>query len=135
MSGSRTVTAPPSQAVVTYLVETFNARDIDGMLACLHPEVELHPLKLGWRSGVYHGHDAVRRWFAEFTRLGLDYLIELEDVRVQGEGEVIALGSVGVGHGAIAPFGAVHRLAGGLIVAARQYLSDAELLRIRGVIT
>lgn len=135
MSASKTAAAPTSEAIVTSLVDAFNARDLEAMLACLDPEVNLHPLKLGGFDRAYHGHDAVRLWFAGLAQLRLVYLIQLEDVHVQGDGQVIALGSVGLGQGPIAPFGAVHRLAGGLIVGARQYLSDPELLAILGVIT
>jgi ketosteroid isomerase-like protein len=38
----------------------FNARDIDGALAGMHPDVEWPN---GWEGGVVQGHDAVRDYW------------------------------------------------------------------------
>ena len=40
--------------------KAFNARDIDGALAGMHPDVEWPN---GWEGGVVRGHDAVRDYW------------------------------------------------------------------------
>jgi hypothetical protein len=45
-------------------VEAFNARDIDVILALADPGVEGHSV-FAEVSGVYHGHEGARRFFAD----------------------------------------------------------------------
>jgi ketosteroid isomerase-like protein len=48
-------------AVLMY--EAFNRRDLEGMLALMHDEVEIEP-RLGALEGDYRGHEGVRRWWS-----------------------------------------------------------------------
>ena len=57
------------ERVVSRWVDAFNARDLDGMLACLAADVDLHPLRLSGLRASYRGHDGVREWFAQLKRL------------------------------------------------------------------
>jgi hypothetical protein len=43
-------------------VEAFNARDIEGVIACSDPSIEFHSTFAAVGGAVYHGHDGVRRW-------------------------------------------------------------------------
>jgi hypothetical protein len=44
------------------LVEAYNSQDIEAIIACLDPGVELHPVFAAAGGAVYHGHDGVRSW-------------------------------------------------------------------------
>ena len=79
-------------APVRRWVDAFDARDIEGMLACLDPEVRFHPLRLNGLDGSYRGHGGVQRWFAQLTPLHHDYVISL--VRGSGDNEVLAVGEL-----------------------------------------
>ena len=128
-----TATQAP-EAIVTRWVDAFNAQDVEEMLACLHPAVHLHPLQLCGIGGAYRGHEAVRRWADALARLLDHYVVELTDVHVAVDERVIALGTVCLDDFALAQFGAVHVVSGGLIVTARHFFSDRDLLEHLGVI-
>ena len=51
---------PPRGALLRELYAAFNRRDIDHVLASLHPDV-LWPN--GWEGGYVHGHDGVRDYW------------------------------------------------------------------------
>jgi len=54
-------------AFLRRVYERFNARDIDGVLACLHPDVQWAN---GQDGGYVHGHDGVRRyWTRQWTMI------------------------------------------------------------------
>lgn len=68
------------EAVVRRWFDAFNAREIDAMLAEMHPRVDFHPLRLHGVESSYHGHDGVRSWLDDVERLHHTHRIELADV-------------------------------------------------------
>jgi ketosteroid isomerase-like protein len=123
MSGATIALAP--DALVRRWVDAFHARDVEGMLAHLDPEVRFHPLRLSGLDGSYRGHDGVQRWFARLTQLHHDYVIVLSEVCGSGDDKVLAVGELRLARNLeIAPFRALHRIAEGVIVAAHHYLGD-----------
>jgi SnoaL-like domain len=44
-------------------IEAFNARDVEVLIVCCDPSIELHVALVG--GGVYHGHDGVRTFFRD----------------------------------------------------------------------
>ena len=135
MSVSGATIALSPDALVTRWVDAFNARDLEGMLARLCPEVRLHPLRVGGIDGSYRGHDGVRRWFARLTRLHHKHHIAVSDVHCAGDGKVLAVGALTLGEDfEIASFCALHRIADELIVAAHHYLTDADMLERVGLV-
>src|SRR4051794_22458353 len=58
-----------AKALVLRWVNAFNARNLDALLSCLHPEVDFHPLKLLGVDRSYRGHDGVRTWFGRLDAL------------------------------------------------------------------
>lgn len=122
------------QTIVVQWVEAFNARDLQGMLACVAGEVELHPLRMGGVSPRYRGHDGVREWFERFCQARLECAITLDRVTESDEGRVFASGSLGVDERVdLAPFWALHRIEWGLIVDARHYLTEPGMLAQLGL--
>ncbi|MBS1888433.1 MAG: nuclear transport factor 2 family protein [Actinobacteria bacterium] len=59
-------------------IRAFNERDLDGFVATLDPEVELHSMK-----GLVKGAEAAREW-ATRKRGGVQQTIELERLYVNG---------------------------------------------------
>ena len=113
----------------------FNARDLEGMLARLDPEVRLHPLRLRGLDGSYDGHDGVQRWFERLKQSRHEHVIVLSHVHGSRDDHVLAVGSLKLaGNVEIAPFCALHRIAGGLIAAAHHSLSDPDMLEHLGLI-
>jgi ketosteroid isomerase-like protein len=110
--------------------EAFNSRDLEGMLACMDPHVDFHPLPLHGLEVAYHGHSGVSEWFAGLQRLAHSHRIELAEATSLGTGRVIAAGTLTVADPAEpASFWALERFEAGLIVAARHHLSDRFHLR------
>jgi hypothetical protein len=55
------------QSILKKIYDAFNARDIDAVLATLHPDVDWPN---GWEGGRVHGHDAVRDyWTRQFAAI------------------------------------------------------------------
>src|SRR3546814_2733720 len=52
--------------IVSRAYATFNAGDVEGSLAFLHPEIEWNTYIVpGPGGGVYHGHDGVRELWSD----------------------------------------------------------------------
>ena len=68
-----------------------NRRDVDGMLATLHPDAEMIPLKAVLEGSVYRGHAGLRRWYADMSEDWDDLRIDVEEVRSLGDGRVLVL--------------------------------------------
>jgi ketosteroid isomerase-like protein len=118
------------EATVRRWFDAFNSRDLEGMLACMHPYVEFHPLRLHGLDSAYHGHEGVREWFAELQRLEHRHRIELAEVRTSSDGKLVATGTLKIADPAgPASFWALERFEGGMIVAAHHFLSDRFHLR------
>jgi hypothetical protein len=116
-------------------VDAFNARDLDGMLACLARHVDFHPLRLSRIAASYHGHDGVREWFAQVRQRHDAYRIVLRETRASDGGLVVASGALSLTEdGDIGPFCALHRIDAGLIVAVYQYLSEPDMIEFLGLI-
>jgi ketosteroid isomerase-like protein len=74
--------------------DAINRRDIDGLLAVVHPEVEWHPVLLASIAGsetVYHGHDGVRDWIRDVDESFGGTYSEFHEIRDLGDG-LIAFG-------------------------------------------
>lgn len=130
-----TMQSSPRRWIVSRWVEAFNARDLDGMLACLHRGIALHPVKLSGIEACYRGHDGARCWFAQLQRHQYAYTISISDVQDLGDGRVFATGSLSLTEDPeIAPFCAVHRVTNGLTISAHHYLTDPEMIEQLGLL-
>jgi SnoaL-like domain len=129
MLESASASALAEKALILRWVNAFNARNLDGLLGCLHSEVDFHPLRLIGIDCSYRGHDGVRTWFERLEELRYRHRIELSHVRDGRKGELLAVGALHVpGHGSVAPFCASHRIEDGLIVLARHYPRKPDLV-------
>jgi ketosteroid isomerase-like protein len=127
--------AQRSETMVVRWVEAFNARDLDGMLACLAEHVEFRPLRLSGLRACYRGHDGVREWLTRLRRSRQDHPIVIYETLDVGEGRVLATGCIRPdGDADIGSFCAVNRIDDGLIIAAHHYLRDADMIERLGLI-
>jgi ketosteroid isomerase-like protein len=49
--------------------EAFNARDIDAVLACCHPQIEFHSTFAQVGGAIYRGHGEMRSWHRELQEV------------------------------------------------------------------
>jgi ketosteroid isomerase-like protein len=78
-------------------VDAFNARDLEGYLAAMDPDVEAHTLLAELSGSPYVGHGGVRRWWHE-TLESWDYqTIDLERVESEGDTGVALINLMGRG--------------------------------------
>ena len=48
--------------VMRRLVDAYNARDVEALICCAHPDVEFHAAWAGVGPKTYHGHEGIREW-------------------------------------------------------------------------
>jgi ketosteroid isomerase-like protein len=48
--------------VVHAFTEAFNAGDIEALVACCDPKIELHSTFAAIGGAIYHGHEGMRNW-------------------------------------------------------------------------
>ena len=115
------------------ILEAFNGRDIDAMIACLDPSVEYHPVLSAIGVSVYHGHDGLRSWFGQLDDAWEELRVEAEAYFDLGEQTLLfhVLRGRGKHSGAeVAMHGAqVCGWRDGLGVYAKQYAHREEALR------
>lgn len=115
------------RALVFEWIDAFNERDPERMLACMSAEVRFHPLRLTGLDRSYRGHDGVRSWLRQLEELGHRQRIHISEMRGGSDGEVLGVGSLLLSRDADpARFWLLHRVEGGLIVAAHHYLTDPD---------
>lgn len=117
------------QALVSQWIDSFNARDLEGMLECMSPEVRFYPLRLDGLERYYRGHDGVRSWFERLNELSHRYMVNLRHIRGEHDGEVVAIGELLLeGDPDPARFWARDQVEDGRIVVAHHYLTDPDIL-------
>jgi ketosteroid isomerase-like protein len=70
-------------------VAALNRRDTDGLVAILHPDVRLEPLRAVHDGTAYTGHDGLREWLADMTEDWERQSVELVDVRALPTGQAL----------------------------------------------
>jgi ketosteroid isomerase-like protein len=117
-------------------IQAINDRDLDALLAVMDQEVEAVPL-LAAMEGQYHGHDGIRRWWANLLDTFPDFRLEVLQMREIGEATVAVLGTTGRGVGGDTPFVAtiwhVSRFRHGKCIQWRVYASEGEAFEAEGL--
>lgn len=73
------------QEIITSAYRGFNARDIDAVLATMHPDVDWPN---GWEGGYVHGHEAVRDyWTRQWA--AIDPAVEPVGFKTGEDGRII----------------------------------------------
>jgi ketosteroid isomerase-like protein len=119
------------------LLEAFNNRDAESMVACSDPDIEYHPLLSGIATSVYRGHEGIRTWLAQVDDVWEVLRAEAEAYFDLGERTLLfyVLAGRGQHSGAeVAVAGAqVWRWRDGLGVYGKQYARREEALMDLGV--
>jgi ketosteroid isomerase-like protein len=110
-----------------------NRRDVDGMLATLHPDCEMFPLRAVLDGTVYRGHAGLRKWLGDMLEDWDDFRIESIETRDLGEGRLLVLARFharGRASGVVVdqPAAWVCRLTEGMVAELR-FFEDAEAAR------
>ncbi len=117
-----------------------NRRDIEALLAVVHPDVEWHPAMaalLGGEVTVYRGHQGVRDWMRDQEEAFAESRIEYSEIRDLGE-RVVAIGHLRVlgnesGAKVESPVAWVVQFKNGKVIHVRAYLDHAEALEAAGL--
>src|SRR5438552_4370801 len=114
-------------------VAAFNRRDAEGMVALTDPEIAFHPTSLVGARRVYRGHDELRLWMQELVAGGAVQEARVREIRPLDERRFLLLSEVLVDDTLLSPSAMLACTnEDGLIVEAKAYLSDEELLRQLG---
>jgi ketosteroid isomerase-like protein len=70
-------------------VAALNRRDIDGMLAVLHEDVRLEPLRAVHDGIFYQGHEGLKAWLADMAEDWEHQSVELRDVQALSSGQAL----------------------------------------------
>jgi ketosteroid isomerase-like protein len=122
-----------AEQTVRDLFTAFAARDLEGALALLHPEVELWAqptAELTRRIERYRGRDGFREYLADVDRVWERFSVEQHDYRVAGGGVICFGAAEGRPRGADTvrrlPVVWVFRLRDGLVAYCRVARTAAE---------
>jgi ketosteroid isomerase-like protein len=81
--------APDSIDLVKQGVAALNRRDVEGMLATLHPDVQLVPLRAVHDGTVYRGHQGLIDWLEDMQEDWEHQFVETASVRALESGDVL----------------------------------------------
>ena len=73
-------------------LEALNRRDVEAMLAALHADVELVPVRAVLDGSVYRGHEGLRQWLADMGEDWDEFRIDSHEVRALEDGRILVLG-------------------------------------------
>ena len=118
-------------------IKDYNRRDIEAMLAIWHPDAEWYPFTAQVEGDdAYHGHEGLRRWWANVDATFEEIEASVEEVRDLGD-SVLALGRLRArfrsGVTLDSEIGWPTRYRDGLGVWGRAYQSHAEALEAAGL--
>lgn len=68
--------------------EAYLRRDLDDLLAMMHPDVEVLSLMTEAERSTYRGHEGVREWFNAVLEIFPDWEPRIESSREAGQGVV-----------------------------------------------
>jgi ketosteroid isomerase-like protein len=85
------------------VIDAFNRRDLDALLALAHPDVVGVSRVLAIEGGSYRGYDGVREWWNTLFDVFPDFTVEVVSVRDAGDVIVSGLRDRARGEGSGAP--------------------------------
>jgi ketosteroid isomerase-like protein len=118
--------------VVQAVFEAFAERDVEGVLAYAHSDIELRPVTgdIAGRAEPYRGHDGIREYFRDVATLWDELRIVPNEFRQDGD-TILVTGRVSARSPARIVAGStgwIWRVADGLVTYARVYPSAADAM-------
>jgi ketosteroid isomerase-like protein len=128
---------PGNAEVVERLADAFERGDMEDSLACLDPEIELHPIRARLEGTSYVGHEGWRRMVADWDSDWDGLRLEQRTLHEQGNvvvavGRFIARGRTS-GVELDVPIGLVYRLREGKIARVDSFTDPNQALRAAGI--
>jgi ketosteroid isomerase-like protein len=116
--------------------DAMNRRDLDGFLALMDDDVEAHSL-LAAVEGGYHGHNGIRRWWANTLDVFPDFRTQVDEISDLGDVIIVRFRISGHGIGSDASFEQsscqVLEWRRKKLVRWRTFRSEAEALEAAGI--
>ena len=84
-------------------IDAVNRRDLEGFLALMDADVEVVSRIVAVEGGL-HGHDGVRKWWANWFATWPDYEIDVVGMRDIGAVTIATISAIGHGAGSALPF-------------------------------
>ena len=80
-----------SEALVRSVIDAFNRRDYDAMLAWAHPDLVFLPVteRLGFIEGPFEGIEGFQRYLREIAEILPDLQLEIASARAAGDAVVM----------------------------------------------
>ncbi|MCW3057861.1 MAG: hypothetical protein JWO21_1830 [Solirubrobacterales bacterium] len=124
--------------VVKRAIAAFNRRDVDGIVECVHPDVEWFPaMPVTFGGGAFRGREGIESYVGEVRDTWEEYVVVAEDYRDLGD-RVLVLSRVealGIGSGASvgSPLGLIYDFRNSKISRVLSYLDHGEALQAVGL--
>ncbi len=122
------------EALAREFVEAFNDRDADALVALAHPRIVFRPSSLVGSRETYIGHAGLRRWLDAFAAAGMEFQLQIREVRPLDADCFLVLSKVRYADELIADAAMIANVQDDTIISAHGYLSDEALLARLGVI-
>ena len=113
--------------------DALNARDENSLIDMAHADIDLYPMQFAV-SGLYSGHDGIRRWRSELGAWDPGHHVRPGGVRDLGGGRFVMFGTVIIDGEEFSPYALLIRITDGKVAAMRSYLNDEETLERMGVL-
>jgi ketosteroid isomerase-like protein len=118
-------------------IDAWNRSDLDGWLAGIAPEAELHTTARFPDRGVYRGRAGLERYWAEIHEAAEELSLSVNDVRASGDKVFMAVTGRGRGKLSLVPIEGpiwfVTTLRDGLTVRVETYVDRNEALEAAGI--
>jgi ketosteroid isomerase-like protein len=123
--------------IVRRLLDAFNDRDFEAMVAGVHPDVELESLRAQLEGRAYRGHEGVRQMLADFDEDWEFVQMDADEFRDAGD-QVVVLGRLRArgrasGVDLDVPIGFVWTFREGMVVRGTTFSEQADALRAAGL--
>ena len=119
----------PNERLVRRWAQAINARDVEGVVALSHPEIELHPMQIAV-SGLYVGHQGIRDWIRDILASGIGHNVKYLGLKTLEDGRIALFGEVRLEGKKISPYTLLAEVRDGKVALTRSYLADEETLKL-----
>jgi ketosteroid isomerase-like protein len=93
------VAAPATAELARQAFEAYRERDLEGLLAIMHPDVRVRSLLTEAERADYHGHQGVREWFAAVFEVFPHWSPRIAEIRELGKAAVVRFEVTATGAG------------------------------------
>ena len=118
----------PQHRLVRQWARAVNERDRDALVALSHPDIDCYPLQIATVSGLYQGHDGLRRWIDDMEASDTGHNVRATGIRTLPDGRVALFGVLLVEGKEISPYSLIATIRDDKVIGMRSYLSDEETM-------